>query len=87
VRLFKYALLFFQIHIPYVSAFGRYRKLAYKKYHALADDKKADPVLLAEATANKDDVDADFAKLNVKMIQIKLVLGPPAAEGEEAKTL
>jgi len=43
-------------------------------------------VLLAEATANKDDVDADFAKLNVKMIQIKLVLGPPAAEGEEAKT-
>ena len=64
----------------------RFRKLAYKKYHALADDKKADPVMLAEATANKDEVDADYAKLSVKMIQIKLVVGPPHEEGEESKS-
>jgi hypothetical protein len=30
-------------------------------------------------------VDDDCAKLSVKMIQIKLVLGPPLADGEEAK--
>ena len=56
------------------------RKLAYKKYHAVAEDKKADPALLADVTANKDEVDRELAKLGVKIVQVKLVLGPSIAE-------
>ena len=60
------------------------RKIFFRKYNALAEDKKADPLHLEEARKNKDDIDAQCAHINLKIIKIKLVLGPPPAPAGEA---
>mmetsp|Transcript_1654 Transcript_1654/g.3500 ORF Transcript_1654/g.3500 Transcript_1654/m.3500 type:complete len:146 (+) Transcript_1654:138-575(+) len=60
-------------------------KLVYRKFKALEEDKKTDPLVLEEARKQRDAVDRECASLHVKMTRVKLVIGPPeegvAAQG------
>lgn len=55
-----------------------FRKTAVDKFTNIEADKKADPVLLEEAKKTIKEIDAQCAHISLKMIKIKLVVGPPA---------
>jgi hypothetical protein len=55
------------------------RKLAVDKFTNLESDKKADPIMLDDAKKNIRDIDGQCAHISLKMIKIKLVVGPPEA--------
>mmetsp|Transcript_2870 Transcript_2870/g.3968 ORF Transcript_2870/g.3968 Transcript_2870/m.3968 type:complete len:142 (+) Transcript_2870:67-492(+) len=55
------------------------RKIAFKKFRFLEEDKKTEAATLEESRKVKDDIDVQCAKLSLKSTEIKLIIGPPDA--------
>eukprot|EP00613_Pedinella_sp_CCMP2098_P005626 CAMPEP_0171594230 /NCGR_PEP_ID=MMETSP0990-20121206/576_1 /TAXON_ID=483369 /ORGANISM="non described non described, Strain CCMP2098" /LENGTH=172 /DNA_ID=CAMNT_0012154901 /DNA_START=40 /DNA_END=558 /DNA_ORIENTATION=+ len=55
-----------------------FRKTAVDKFTNLEADKKTEPPILEEARSHIKEIDAQCAHISLKMIKIKLVVGPPA---------